>query len=180
MLTNLPMSWYRHNHSVSSLWKFYCTTSFSKGCHSDSLGDWWFLCSTCSKVLPVKNPRPIWLLCLHNSSSALLLRVSTRVLVSATCAGFIMDSCLLISGLRSPAHFRIPDRQQQFTFLLTLWWNILCPGTKLVQCCQFYLSSAGSAEEFNYTRMGGNTVIEGIDDRADMVETRKTFTLLGK
>ncbi|KYO21219.1 guanine nucleotide binding protein (G protein), beta 5a isoform B [Alligator mississippiensis] len=37
----------------------------------------------------------------------------------------------------------------------------------------------GSAEEFNYTRMGGNTVIEGIDDRADMVETRKTFTLLG-
>uniref|UniRef100_A0A8C0WYK7 Myosin VC n=1 Tax=Castor canadensis TaxID=51338 RepID=A0A8C0WYK7_CASCN len=38
----------------------------------------------------------------------------------------------------------------------------------------------GSAEEFNYTRMGGNTVIEGVNDRADMVETRKTFTLLGK
>uniref|UniRef100_A0A8C0WRI5 Unconventional myosin-Vc n=1 Tax=Castor canadensis TaxID=51338 RepID=A0A8C0WRI5_CASCN len=37
----------------------------------------------------------------------------------------------------------------------------------------------GSAEEFNYTRMGGNTVIEGVNDRADMVETRKTFTLLG-
>ncbi|XP_006898298.1 PREDICTED: unconventional myosin-Vc [Elephantulus edwardii] len=37
----------------------------------------------------------------------------------------------------------------------------------------------GSAEEFNYTRMGGSTVIEGVNDRADMVETRKTFTLLG-
>uniref|UniRef100_A0A8C3VB28 Myosin VC n=1 Tax=Catharus ustulatus TaxID=91951 RepID=A0A8C3VB28_CATUS len=37
----------------------------------------------------------------------------------------------------------------------------------------------GSAEEFNYTRMGGSTVIEGIDDRANMVETQKTFDLLG-
>ncbi|KAJ7402784.1 hypothetical protein BTVI_83335 [Pitangus sulphuratus] len=37
----------------------------------------------------------------------------------------------------------------------------------------------GSAEEFNYTRMGGSTVIEGIDDRANMVETQKTFALLG-
>uniref|UniRef100_A0A8B9TB41 Myosin VC n=1 Tax=Anas platyrhynchos TaxID=8839 RepID=A0A8B9TB41_ANAPL len=33
--------------------------------------------------------------------------------------------------------------------------------------------------EFNYTRMGGNTVIEGVDDRANMVETQKTFALLG-
>ncbi|XP_066132390.1 unconventional myosin-Vc isoform X1 [Saccopteryx bilineata] len=37
----------------------------------------------------------------------------------------------------------------------------------------------GSAAEFSYTRMGGSTVIEGVDDRADMVETQKTFTLLG-
>ncbi|KAM6201370.1 unconventional myosin-Vc [Rhynchocyon petersi] len=37
----------------------------------------------------------------------------------------------------------------------------------------------GSAEEFHYTRMGGSTVIEGVNDRADMVETQKTFTLLG-
>uniref|UniRef100_A0A8C3IXA1 Myosin VC n=1 Tax=Chrysemys picta bellii TaxID=8478 RepID=A0A8C3IXA1_CHRPI len=37
----------------------------------------------------------------------------------------------------------------------------------------------GHAEEFNYTRMGGNTVIEGVDDRVDMMETQKTFTLLG-
>uniref|UniRef100_A0A8C3Y8F3 Myosin VC n=25 Tax=Passeriformes TaxID=9126 RepID=A0A8C3Y8F3_CATUS len=37
----------------------------------------------------------------------------------------------------------------------------------------------GNAEEFNYTRMGGSTVIEGIDDRANMVETQKTFDLLG-
>ncbi|EGV99859.1 Myosin-Vc [Cricetulus griseus] len=42
--------------------------------------------------------------------------------------------------------------------------------------CDFW---PGSAEEFNYTRMGGNTVIEGVNDRADMVETQKTFTLLG-
>lgn len=39
---------------------------------------------------------------------------------------------------------------------------------------------SGSAEEFNYTRMGGNTVIEGVSDSAGMEETRKTFTLLGK
>uniref|UniRef100_A0A8D2MK46 Myosin VC n=1 Tax=Zonotrichia albicollis TaxID=44394 RepID=A0A8D2MK46_ZONAL len=37
----------------------------------------------------------------------------------------------------------------------------------------------GSAEEFHYTRMGGSTVIEGVDDRANMVETQKTFALLG-
>ncbi|XP_045142403.1 unconventional myosin-Vc [Echinops telfairi] len=37
----------------------------------------------------------------------------------------------------------------------------------------------GSADEFNYTRMGGSTVIEGVNDRADMAETQKTFTLLG-
>uniref|UniRef100_A0A8C8SM34 Myosin VC n=1 Tax=Pelusios castaneus TaxID=367368 RepID=A0A8C8SM34_9SAUR len=37
----------------------------------------------------------------------------------------------------------------------------------------------GHAEEFNYTRMGGSTIIEGVDDRADMKETQKTFTLLG-
>lgn len=39
---------------------------------------------------------------------------------------------------------------------------------------------SGSAEEFNYTRMGGSTVIEGVSDSAGMEETRKTFTLLGK
>ncbi|XP_071611267.1 unconventional myosin-Vc isoform X1 [Heliangelus exortis] len=37
----------------------------------------------------------------------------------------------------------------------------------------------GSAEEFNYTRMGNSTVIEGVDDRANMLETQKTFALLG-
>ncbi|XP_074862567.1 unconventional myosin-Vc isoform X2 [Carettochelys insculpta] len=37
----------------------------------------------------------------------------------------------------------------------------------------------GHAEEFNYTKMGGSTVIEGVDDRADMMETQKTFALLG-
>lgn len=28
--------------------------------------------------------------------------------------------------------------------------------------------------------MGGSTVIEGVNDRNDMVETQKTFTLLGE
>ncbi|KAF7241516.1 Unconventional myosin-Vc [Varanus komodoensis] len=36
-----------------------------------------------------------------------------------------------------------------------------------------------SAEEFNYTNMGGNSLIEGVDDSANMTETRKTFSLLG-
>ncbi|XP_062998574.1 unconventional myosin-Vc [Elgaria multicarinata webbii] len=36
-----------------------------------------------------------------------------------------------------------------------------------------------SAEEFNYTKMGGNTVIEGVDDNTNMMETQKTFSLLG-
>ncbi|KAI7812276.1 putative unconventional myosin-Vc, partial [Triplophysa rosa] len=36
-----------------------------------------------------------------------------------------------------------------------------------------------SAEEFNYTCMGGEVEIEGVDDRADMTETRRTFNLLG-
>nr|XP_056721913.1 unconventional myosin-Vc [Euleptes europaea] len=37
----------------------------------------------------------------------------------------------------------------------------------------------GSAEEFHYTNMGGNTVIEGVNDEDYMRETQKTFTLLG-
>lgn len=36
-----------------------------------------------------------------------------------------------------------------------------------------------SAEEFTYTNMGGNTVIEGVNDRDNMMETEKTFTMLG-
>lgn len=36
-----------------------------------------------------------------------------------------------------------------------------------------------AAEKFNYTRLGGETEIEGVDDRADMAETRRTFSLLG-
>ncbi|XP_047718099.1 unconventional myosin-Vc isoform X1 [Prionailurus viverrinus] len=47
------------------------------------------------------------------------------------------------------------------------------------QQSEFKHLKLGSAEEFNYTRMGGSTVIEGVNDRADMVETQKTFTLLG-
>ncbi|XP_078540967.1 unconventional myosin-Vc [Lissotriton helveticus] len=36
-----------------------------------------------------------------------------------------------------------------------------------------------SANEFNYTKLGGNTTIEGVDDKADMKETQNTFRLLG-
>uniref|UniRef100_W5N770 Myosin VC n=1 Tax=Lepisosteus oculatus TaxID=7918 RepID=W5N770_LEPOC len=36
-----------------------------------------------------------------------------------------------------------------------------------------------SADEFRYTSMGGNTYIDGVDDKADMNETRRTFSLLG-
>ncbi|KAJ1180712.1 hypothetical protein NDU88_005929 [Pleurodeles waltl] len=36
-----------------------------------------------------------------------------------------------------------------------------------------------SANEFNYTKLGGNITIEGVDDKADMKETQKTFKLLG-
>uniref|UniRef100_A0A8C6S256 Myosin VC n=1 Tax=Nannospalax galili TaxID=1026970 RepID=A0A8C6S256_NANGA len=47
------------------------------------------------------------------------------------------------------------------------------------QQSEFKHLKLGSAEEFNYTRMGGSTTIEGVNDRADMLETQKTFTLLG-
>ncbi|KAL6106594.1 myo5c [Pungitius sinensis] len=36
-----------------------------------------------------------------------------------------------------------------------------------------------SADEFEYTSMGGEIRIEGVDDRKDMEETRQTFSLLG-
>uniref|UniRef100_A0A6Q2ZDU4 Myosin VC n=1 Tax=Esox lucius TaxID=8010 RepID=A0A6Q2ZDU4_ESOLU len=36
------------------------------------------------------------------------------------------------------------------------------------------------AEEFCYTNMGGKTSIEGVNDKTDMEETRRTFSLLGE
>ncbi|XP_058854700.1 unconventional myosin-Vc-like isoform X2 [Acipenser ruthenus] len=36
-----------------------------------------------------------------------------------------------------------------------------------------------SADEFRYTCMGGKMYIDGVDDRADMIETQRTFSLLG-
>ncbi|CAH2273930.1 unconventional myosin-Vc [Pelobates cultripes] len=36
-----------------------------------------------------------------------------------------------------------------------------------------------SADEFNYTGMGGCITIDGVDDRKDMIDTQKTFSLLG-
>lgn len=37
-----------------------------------------------------------------------------------------------------------------------------------------------SADNFQYTGMSGEITIEGIDDRKDMEETRRTFSLLGR
>ncbi|XP_029952610.1 unconventional myosin-Vc isoform X2 [Salarias fasciatus] len=36
-----------------------------------------------------------------------------------------------------------------------------------------------SADKFSYTCMGGNTTIEGVDDKKDMEETQRTFSMLG-
>lgn len=43
----------------------------------------------------------------------------------------------------------------------------------------FFICWLVGANKFNYTRLGGETEIEGVDDRADMAETRRTFSLLG-
>lgn len=43
----------------------------------------------------------------------------------------------------------------------------------------FIVNIQVSADMFNYTCMGGETEIQGMDDRADMAETCRTFTLLG-
>lgn len=45
--------------------------------------------------------------------------------------------------------------------------------------CIFIANTPVSADQFNYTCMGGETEIQGVDDRADMAETCRTFTLLG-
>ncbi|XP_051896382.1 unconventional myosin-Vc isoform X1 [Pristis pectinata] len=37
----------------------------------------------------------------------------------------------------------------------------------------------GVAENFSYVNMGGNAVIDGVNDRTDFTETQKTFSLLG-
>lgn len=37
-----------------------------------------------------------------------------------------------------------------------------------------------NAENFNYTSMGSCIAIEGVDDRRDMIDTQKTFNLLGE
>lgn len=47
-------------------------------------------------------------------------------------------------------------------------------------CLNIFLSSVVSAEKFRYTCLGGEITIEGIDDKKDMEETRRTFLLLGK
>ncbi|CAN9499417.1 unnamed protein product [Ophioblennius macclurei] len=44
---------------------------------------------------------------------------------------------------------------------------------------EFKTLRLSSADKFNYTCMGGNTTIEGVDDKKDMEETQRTFSLLG-
>uniref|UniRef100_A0A673C8R4 Myosin VC n=1 Tax=Sphaeramia orbicularis TaxID=375764 RepID=A0A673C8R4_9TELE len=44
----------------------------------------------------------------------------------------------------------------------------------------YFPSLSVSADKFQYTSIGGNISIEGVDDRKDMEETRQTFSLLGK
>ncbi|XP_067874088.1 unconventional myosin-Vc isoform X2 [Heterodontus francisci] len=36
-----------------------------------------------------------------------------------------------------------------------------------------------AAENFSYVNMGGNSIIDGVNDRSDLIETQKTFLLLG-
>ncbi|XP_029431771.1 unconventional myosin-Vc isoform X3 [Rhinatrema bivittatum] len=52
----------------------------------------------------------------------------------------------------------------------------LCASAKQPEFKHLHLASA---DKFIYTAMGGSTVIEGVDDRADMIDTQKTFMLLG-
>lgn len=53
-------------------------------------------------------------------------------------------------------------------------------------CCTRLLNAVGlvvfavSADKFRYTGLSGDITIEGIDDRKDMEETRRTFSLLGR
>ncbi|XP_049577988.1 unconventional myosin-Vc isoform X2 [Syngnathus scovelli] len=44
---------------------------------------------------------------------------------------------------------------------------------------QFKALKLLSADEFNYTGIGGDIIIEGVDDRKGMEETQQTFSLLG-
>ncbi|KAM9313263.1 unconventional myosin-Vc [Gastrophryne carolinensis] len=52
----------------------------------------------------------------------------------------------------------------------------LCASASLPEFKKLYLMSA---EKFNYTNMGGCIEIDGVDDRKDMIDTQKTFHLLG-
>ncbi|MBN3292049.1 MYO5C protein, partial [Polypterus senegalus] len=44
---------------------------------------------------------------------------------------------------------------------------------------EFQNLKLGKADEFKYTSMGGMTYIDGVNDKSDMAETRRTFSLLG-
>ncbi|XP_008287953.1 unconventional myosin-Vc [Stegastes partitus] len=52
----------------------------------------------------------------------------------------------------------------------------MCSSANLPEFKNLRLSTA---DKFRYTCMGGDTTIEGVDDKKDMGETRRTFSLLG-
>lgn len=51
---------------------------------------------------------------------------------------------------------------------------------EIIQSISLFLLPTVSADNFQYTCMGGDITIEGVDDKRDMEETRRTFSLLGK
>lgn len=57
--------------------------------------------------------------------------------------------------------------------LIMISHSVTCPSHKFVRF-------AASAEDFNYTSMGENIFIEGVNDSYDFEKTREAFTLLGK
>lgn len=58
----------------------------------------------------------------------------------------------------------------------------ICLWVRFIATAPDYLRIlfAESADKFRYTCMSGEVTIEGVDDRKDMDETRRTFSLLGK
>lgn len=83
--------------------------------------------------------------------------------------------------LCSPA--RVQESKTVWVFVLFNMFNLIhWEHTSNQTHIYFFivLSYLVSADKFQYTCMGGEITIEGVDDKKDMEETRRTFTLLGK
>lgn len=76
--------------------------------------------------------------------------------------------------LRSPA--RVQRSKTVWVFALRVKY------TYFIVTVPYYITVlfVVSADKFRYTCMSGEVTIEGVDDRKDMEETRRTFSLLGK